>query len=68
LDDFSINSLDGQTRVALLLILEDRYGKKSVIITSQLPVGKWNEYIGESKIADAIMDRLAVDPHRIDLK
>jgi DNA replication protein DnaC len=48
--------------------LEDRYGKKSVIITSQLPVPKWHEYIGESTIADAIMDRLAVNAHRIDLK
>ncbi|HZK60818.1 MAG TPA: ATP-binding protein, partial [Anaerovoracaceae bacterium] len=44
--------LDGPTRLALLQILEDRYGKKSVIMTSQLPVGKWHDYIGESTIAD----------------
>jgi len=68
LDDFGIHPLDGVTRLALLQILEDRYGKKSVIITSQLPVPKWHEYIGESTIADAIMDRLAVNAHRIDLK
>jgi DNA replication protein DnaC len=37
-------------------------------MTSQLPVAKWHEYIGESTIADAIMDRLAVNAHRIDLK
>jgi DNA replication protein DnaC len=61
-------SMDGTTRLALLQILEDRYGKKSVIITSQLPINKWHEYIGESTIADAIMDRLAVNAHRIDLK
>ena len=68
LDDFGLHQLDGQTRLALLQILEDRYGKKSVIITSQLPINKWHEYIGESTIADAIMDRLAVNAHRIDLK
>jgi len=49
-------------------ILEDRYGKKSMIITSQLPVGNWYEYIGESTIADAIMDRLSGNAHRFDLK
>ena len=68
LDDFGLHPLDGQTRLALLQILEDRYGGKSVIITSQLPINKWHEYIGESTIADAIMDRLAVNAHRIDLK
>jgi DNA replication protein DnaC len=68
LDDFGIHPLDTVTRLALLQIMEDRYGKKSVIITSQLPITKWHEYIGESTIADAIMDRLAVNAHRIDLK
>jgi DNA replication protein DnaC len=68
LDDFGLHPLDTVTRLALLQILEDRYGKKSVIITSQLPVASWYEYIGESTIADAIMDRLAVNAHRFDLK
>ena len=68
LDDFGLHPLDTITRLALLQILEDRYGKKSVIITSQLPVANWYEYIGESTIADAIMDRLAVNAHRFDLK
>jgi len=68
LDDFGLHPLDGITRLALLQILEDRYGKKSVIITSQLPVEKWHIYIGDSTIADAIMDRLAVNAHRFDLK
>ncbi len=68
LDDFGLHPLDGITRLALLQMLEDRYGKKSVIITSQLPVAKWHEYIGETTIADAIMDRLAVNAHRFDLK
>jgi DNA replication protein DnaC len=68
LDDFGIHPLDTVTRLALLQILQDRYGKKSVIITSQLPVASWYEYIGESTIADAIMDRLAVNAHRFELK
>ena len=68
LDDFGLHPLDATSRLAILQILEDRYGKKSIIITSQLPVGKWYEYIGESTIADAIMDRLAGNAHRFDLK
>ena len=68
LDDFGISPLDAVTRLALLQILEDRYGKKSVIIASQIPTSKLYGYIGESTIADAIMDRLAVNAHRFDLK
>jgi DNA replication protein DnaC len=68
LDDFGLHPLDADTRLALLQILEDRYGKKSVVITSQLPVQSWYDYIGESTIADAIMDRLTVNAHRFDLK
>ena len=52
----------------LLQILEDRYGKKATMITSQLPVIKWYEFIGEPTLADAIMDRLAGNAHRIELK
>ncbi len=68
LDDFGLQPLDATSRLALLQIIEDRYGKKSMVITSQLPVGNWYEYIGESTIADAIMDRLSVNAHRFDLK
>ncbi len=68
IDDFGLHPLDGVTRLALLQILEDRYGIKSTIITSQLPVAKFWEYIGESSVADAIMDRLAVNAHRFELK
>jgi DNA replication protein DnaC len=68
LDDFGLHPLDGITRLALLQMLEDRYGKKSIIITSQLPIAKWYAYIGESTIADAIMDRLSVNAHRFELK
>lgn len=50
-------------------LLEDCYMRKSVIVTSQLPVAKWYDYINEPTIADAIMDRLtAGDTHRIELK
>lgn len=68
LDDFGLQQLDNNLRLALLQMLEDRYGKKSVIITSQLPVGKWHEYIGEPTLADAIMDRMTANAHKIELK
>lgn len=68
IDDFGLHPLDGTTRRAVLQILEDRYGRKSSIIVSQLPVAEWYDYIGESTISDAIMDRLAGNAHRIDLK
>ncbi len=68
IDDFGLHPLDGTTRRAILQILEDRYGRKSTIIVSQLPVESWYEYIGESTISDAIMDRLAGNAHRFDLK
>ncbi|GHT63923.1 putative insertion sequence ATP-binding protein y4pL [Bacteroidia bacterium] len=68
LDDFGLHPLDANARLTLLQILEDRYGKRSTIITSQLPVTNWYQYINESTIADAIMDRLAGAAHRFDLK
>lgn len=68
LDDFGLTPLDNISRLAILQILEDRYGKKSTLITSQLPVVKWYEFIGEPTLADAIMDRLAGNAHRIELK
>jgi len=68
LDDFGLHPMDNITRLALLQMLEDRYGNKSTLIVSQLPVDKWYQYIGESTIADAIMDRLAGNAHRFDLK
>lgn len=67
LDDFGLKPLDNNQRLMLLELLEDRHGKKSTIITSQLPVGKWYEIIGEPTIADAILDRLVHSSHRIEL-
>lgn len=68
LDDFGLAPLDQNTRLALLQILEDRYGRKSAIIASQLPVSKWYDCIAEPSLADAIMDRLLANAHRFELK
>jgi DNA replication protein DnaC len=67
LDDFGIQPLDALNRSALMEIIEDRHGKTSIIITAQVPVSKWHEVIGETTIADAIMDRIVHGAHRIDL-
>ena len=68
LDDFGLQPLTDNARLALLQILEDCYERKSVIITSQLPVCKWYDYINEPTLADAIMDRLTANAHRVELK
>jgi DNA replication protein DnaC len=68
MDDFGLQEMDTQTRLAFLEIIEDRYDIKSTIISSQLPVNKWYDVIGEGTIADAILDRLVNGAHRIDLK
>ncbi len=68
LDDFGLQPLTPDVRITLLQLLEDRYGKKSIIITSQLPVSKWYEYIAEPTLADAILDRMTANAHRIELK
>ena len=67
LDDFGIQPLDAQSRAMLMEIIEDRHGKGATIITSQVPVSQWHEVIGEKTIADAIMDRLIHNAHRLDL-
>jgi len=59
--------LNEQARHDLLEILEDRYGRRSTIITSQLPVSAWHEIIGNPTYADAILDRLVHNAHRNDL-
>jgi DNA replication protein DnaC len=68
LDDFGLQPLTQEIRLTLLQLLEDRYGKKSIIITSQLPVAKWYEYINDPTLADAILDRLTANAQRIELK
>lgn len=68
IDDFGLTPLDAQSRATLMEIFEDRHGKSSTIITSQIPVSKWHDVIGEETIADAILDRLVHDSHRIEMK
>jgi len=68
LDDFGLQPFNADTRLALLQILEDRYNRKAAMIVSQLPVSKWFEYLDDPTLADAILDRLAVHAHRIDIK
>lgn len=58
LDDFGLQPMNPDTRLALLQLLEERYGEKSVIIASQLPLDKWYSYLSDSTTADAIMDRI----------
>lgn len=68
IDDWGLYPLDINSRLALLQVLEDRYAKRSTIITSQLPVAAWYEYINEPTLADAIMDRLSGNAQRLELK
>jgi DNA replication protein DnaC len=68
LDDFGIQPFDVQSRMALMEIIEDRHGKGALIITSQIPVNKWYDIIGEQTIADAILDRIIHNAHRLELK
>ena len=67
LDDFGLKPMDANARMALMEIIEDRHQRCSTIITSQLPIKHWHEAIGESTVADAIMDRLVHSAHRINL-
>ncbi len=68
LDDFGLKPLDSHNRQALLEIMEDRHNKQATIIASQLPTDNWHKVIGESAVADAILDRLVHSAHRIELK
>ena len=67
LDDFGIQPFDPQSRASLLDIIEDRHGKRSTIITAQVPVKQWYDLIGEKTVADAIMDRIVHNAQRIEL-
>ncbi|CAN5816221.1 IS21-like element helper ATPase IstB [soil metagenome] len=67
LDDFGIQSFDAGGRALLMDIIEDRHGKHSTIIASQVPVKKWYDVIGEQTVADAILDRLVHKSVRVEL-
>lgn len=66
-DDFGLASVDASARHDLLEILEERYGRRSTIITSQFPIDRWHDLIGDQTYADAILDRIVHNAHRIDL-
>lgn len=68
IDDFGLHPFDNDYRSALMKIIEDRYERASIIITSQIPVSAWHQTIGEGTIADAILDRLVYSSHRIELQ
>jgi hypothetical protein len=68
LDDWGTHTLKDQQRLDLLEIFEERYKRKSTLITAQLPVARWHDMIGEPTIADAILDRIVHNAHRIQLK
>ena len=68
IDDWGLAPVQDPERRDLLEILEDRYGTRSTIITSQLPPAQWHDYLADATLADAICDRLLHNAHRIVLK
>lgn len=68
LDDWGTHALNDRQRLDLLEIFEERYRRKSTMITAQLPVAAWPEMIGEATSADAILDRIVHNAHRITLE
>jgi len=67
IEDFGLHTLDNHARQALFDIVEERHDRHSTIVTSQFPVKAWHEIIGESTIADAILDRLVFNSHSLEL-
>lgn len=67
LDDWGLTPIGGPERRDLLEILEDRYGRRSTVVTSQLPVKSWYEVIGDPTIADGILDRLVHGAYRVEM-
>jgi DNA replication protein DnaC len=68
LDDWGPEPLNTEQRRDLLEIVEDRYNSGSLIITSQVPIERWYEIVGNPTLADAILDRVVHNAHRIELK
>ncbi len=68
IDDFAIAPIGPRERSDLLEVLDDRVGTRSTIITSQLPIEHWHDYIGDPTLADAILDRLLHSAHNIHLE
>lgn len=68
LDDWGLEKMNLSQRNDLLEIMEDRHGLRSTLITSQLPINQWHKAIGDATLADAILDRLLHNSHKINLK
>ena len=68
IDDFGLAKLSAENRRDLLEITEDRYGIRSTVITSQLPVENWHDIVGDPTLADAILDRLVHSSYQLNLK
>jgi DNA replication protein DnaC len=67
-DDWGLGALSEAQRHVLLEVMEDRYDCRSVVVTSQLPVGKWHEWIGDPTLEDAILDRLVHNAYKVSLR
>ena len=67
LDDWGLVGMDAQTRTDLLEMIDDRAGRKATVITSQLPIEHWHEWIGDATVADAMLDRIMQNNHRLTL-
>lgn len=68
LDDWGLAALDETARRDMLEILDDRYGRRSTIVAGQLAIKHWHDYVGEPTVADAILDRLVHNAHKIELQ
>lgn len=68
LDDWGLDKLDDERRRDLLEILDDRYQRASTVITSQLPISHWHEYLNDATLADAILDRLLHQSIKLELQ
>ncbi|HDN9022082.1 TPA: ATP-binding protein [Aeromonas salmonicida] len=68
LDDWGLETVNAQQRNGLLEVMDDRYGKYSTVVVSQLPTEEWHASLGGNTLADAILDRLMHNAHRLQLK
>ncbi len=68
LDDWGLAPFTAAQRRDMLELLDDRYGNRSTLVTSQMPVDKWHALIGDPTLGDAILDRLVHNAYRIELK
>jgi len=68
LDDWGLTPMSAENRRDLLEILDDRYQARSTLITSQLPLAKWHQYLDDPTLADAILDRVIHNAHKIELE